>query len=116
MPETKPLEPPVVVQQEQPAEVIQQTLPPGVTQTSAPGLPERDSKGKLTRRGMEHVIAAGGSVLHGGRSISKLHELPSAADLAKGNAALTESTRDALLAERDRLDRELAKLADKKTK
>ncbi|HYE18870.1 MAG TPA: hypothetical protein VEA69_10520 [Tepidisphaeraceae bacterium] len=62
---------------------------------------ERTSDGRLTLHGMRQVIASGGSVLHGGRVISRLADLPSPADM--GDAA-------DLSAEASRLDREIAAL------
>lgn len=39
----------------------------------------------LSRNEMEQVIRGGGSVLHGGRIISRVQDLPNDADLAQGN-------------------------------
>jgi len=43
---------------------------------------DRDERGRLTRAGMENVIAAGGSVHHDERFLYSLADLPSAAELA----------------------------------
>jgi predicted HD phosphohydrolase len=64
----------------------------------------------LTRNQMEEVIRSGGSVLHGGRLITRVEHLPTDADLAAGNpeqealaAAALEAQIAALQAQRDRL-------------
>lgn len=107
----------------------QQSVAPGVVSSPEPTGPvllpsaERDAQGRLTRSGMEQVIQSGGSVLHthvtpleGGharhqsRIISKIEELPSHADLAKGDKQLSDAARLKLMAERQRIDSELAKL------
>lgn len=72
--------------------------------------PERDSDHRLTRRGMEAVIRAGGSVMHNGRFVSRVEELPSQADLAKGNPEMERATRASLQQHRDYIDAEIAKL------
>lgn len=41
----------------------------------------------LSRDQMEQVIRSGGSVLHGGRLIGRVEQLPTDADLARGNPA-----------------------------
>lgn len=47
----------------------------------------REINGKLTRDGMEQAINDGGSVMLPGRPpITRTEDLPSAAELAKGNA------------------------------
>jgi hypothetical protein len=38
--------------------------------------------GRITRHGMEHVIRSGGSVIHNGKHITKIDDLPTSADLA----------------------------------
>lgn len=90
------------------------------------GHPERDDDGKLTRRGMETVLARGGSVLsmvpkthngtddkgkptkvtvHHPQLLTHAGHLPTAAALAKGNA---QATADALAeARRRRAEAEL---------
>lgn len=50
---------------------------------------DRYRDGKLTRKGMEAVIAEGGSVIHGGRTISNVDDLPSEAEVAEGDEAAT---------------------------
>src|SRR5689334_6019815 len=64
----------------------------------------------LSRTDMERVIQSGGSVLHGGRILTKLEHLPTEADLAVGNpeqeavaAAALEAQIAALQAQYDRL-------------
>lgn len=64
----------------------------------------------LTRRQMEEVIRGGGSVLHGGRLCTRIEQLPTDADLAKGNPAqealaaqALEAQIAALQAQHDRL-------------
>lgn len=66
----------------------------------------------LTRQQMEQAIKNGGSVLYGGRLITRTEHLPSDADLAEGNpeqeaaaAAALEAQIAALQAQRDRLGR-----------
>lgn len=67
----------------------------------------------LNRQQMEEVIRNGGSVLHGGRVITNIAKLPSAADLATTDeeiaAAEAEAEARAKQAEEDK-----AKLAEKK--
>lgn len=43
---------------------------------------DRDERGRLTRAGMENIIAGGGSVLHDGHILQRLEHLPSEAELA----------------------------------
>jgi hypothetical protein len=64
----------------------------------------------LSRNQMEQVIRSGGSVLHGGRILTKPEHLPTDADLAVGNpeqealaAAALEAQIAALQAQHDRL-------------
>lgn len=66
--------------------------------------------GTLTREQMARVIEDGGSVLHGGRLITRLEHLPTEADLAKGNpereaaaAAALDAQIAALMIQRDQL-------------
>jgi hypothetical protein len=66
--------------------------------------------GTLSRGEMEAAIAEGGSVLYGGHLISRVQDLPSAADLARGNpeqeaaaAAALEAQIAALQAQRAQL-------------
>jgi hypothetical protein len=84
---------------------------------AGPPEPERDDAGKLTRRGMEQVIEAGGSV-HlqdetNPRNFVMVHEarhLPSEAQLAKGNPAAEERARRQLMDEIEERQRALAML------
>lgn len=64
----------------------------------------RDEKGDLTRAGMEHVLREGGSVLLDGRQIEHLDDLPTEADLARGDERRTAAVRE-------QLDRQMAELA-----
>lgn len=62
--------------------------------------PHRDSDGRLTRAGMEAVLARGESVLirdkEGDRIVSKVEHLPDEADLVKGNADAEKMLADSL--------------------
>ncbi len=40
---------------------------------------------KLTRKGMEQIVQGGGSVLHKGQLFTTVAQLPTEAELAKGN-------------------------------
>jgi hypothetical protein len=51
------------------------------------GVVIRDAAGKLTHAGMEWTIRNGGSVMLGGQVITSLDDLPSEAELVKGNEA-----------------------------
>ena len=71
----------------------------------------------LSRAEMEQAIQDGGSVLHGGRLYSRIEDLPSAADLARGNpeqeaaaAAALDSQIAALQAQRAQLGQAGAEL------
>jgi hypothetical protein len=73
----------------------------------------RDEKGALTRAGMEHAIRTGGAVMHDGDVIESVDDLPSEAELARGDERRTEQVRQsldaqmaALAAQRAALDRE----------
>lgn len=46
----------------------------------------RDASGNLTRAGMEHVIATGGSVMHNGTLLERVDDLPAEEDLAAGDS------------------------------
>jgi hypothetical protein len=51
---------------------------------------------RLTRRGMEQVLAEGGSVLHNGHVIQHAAHLPNESELAKGNPDRASAVRAAL--------------------
>lgn len=72
--------------------------------------PERVRNHKLTRYGMECVIRSGGAVQHNGKTITKVADLPSDAELASTDAekAQAETDIDAQIA---RLQAQKAKLA-----
>jgi hypothetical protein len=70
----------------------------------------RDDKGNLTRAGMVHAIESGGSVAVDGNLFESIDDLPSEADLAKGDRQRAEQVRAGLLAQREALDKELAKV------
>jgi hypothetical protein len=72
--------------------------------------PERDSAGNLTRAGMEAVLRGGGTVLHKGRVIGRVEALPSAADLAAGDAEATRKALEGLATQRAALDEQEKKL------
>ncbi len=65
---------------------------------------------KLSRKQMEKVIAGGGSVMVEGRVISKVGDLPPESELAKGDAQRSEEYRQTLIARRDEIEAELARL------
>jgi hypothetical protein len=85
-------------------------MPETFEQTPRPA-DERDAQGRLTRAGMESVLRRGESVLLGDRVITRLEDLPDEADLAAGDEARLASAREALVAQRDALDKQLVKLA-----
>ena len=63
---------------------------------------------KLTRSGMEQIIKGGGSVmLDDGRIISSVGDLPTEAQLAKGDARSEAAAKSALLAQRAAIDAQL---------
>lgn len=64
----------------------------------------------LTRREMEAVIRGGGSVLYNGRLISKLSDLPTAAELARGNPRAEQAAAAELQAQVADLQAQLAAL------
>lgn len=68
----------------------------------------RDDKGRLTRHGMEQAIRGGGSVLHDGRTITRVQDLPSEAELAQGDTAAEEAARASIAERQAQLDRERA--------
>lgn len=77
----------------------------------APGdAPERDKRGQLTRAGMEAVVRRGGSVLHGGRIVTRVEDLPSAAELSQGDQAAEQAARASIDERQAALDRERAVL------
>ncbi len=62
------------------------------------------------RKQMEKVIREGGTIMHDGRIIGSFNELPSEADLAKGDKKAEAQARAGLEAEHKRIIGELAKL------
>ena len=72
---------------------------------------ERDESGMLTHEGMLSVLRAGGSVILNGSIITDPRNLPSEAQLAKGNAAKEAQARQNLDAQIARLQAEKAVLA-----
>jgi hypothetical protein len=77
--------------------------------------PHFDERGKLTRHGMESAIRGNGSVLirdakGAAKVVHRLEDLPSEADLAKGDAAREAHVRQALDDQIARLQAEKAKL------
>jgi hypothetical protein len=72
--------------------------------------PAQYQGGKLTRQGMESVIASGGSVMHGGKVITRIEHLPDEADLAQGDEQATQQALDGLAAQRAQLDAQEQKL------
>jgi hypothetical protein len=68
----------------------------------------RDEKGNLTRAGMEHVLRSGGTVLLDGELLESAADLPSEADLAKGDAQRTAQVRQAI-------DNQIATLQQQRT-
>ena len=75
-------------------------------------MPEYDEKGRLTRKGAEQVIAAGGTVHHNNTFYGPGSQLPSEAEFAKGDPKAEAAARERLLAQRKALDAELAALDD----
>lgn len=71
---------------------------------------ERDARGRLTRAGMEAVLRRGESLLLGDRVINRVEDLPDEADLAAGDEARTARAREALLAQKEAVEKQLAKL------
>jgi hypothetical protein len=67
--------------------------------------------GKLTYEGMCAVIDDGGSVMYNGAVITDKANLPSQAQLAKGNATKEAAVRKSLAARRAELDAEEARLS-----
>ncbi len=65
---------------------------------------------RLTRAEMEQVIGRKGSVMYAGRIITRVEDLPSAADLAVGDPAAEKKTAEDIDAEIARLVAEKAKL------
>lgn len=74
---------------------------------------ERNDAGKLTRAGMESVLQRGGSVLFNSRTISRLDQLPSEAEVAKGDADQERAARSRLKERQRALDEEMAILNGK---
>lgn len=65
---------------------------------------------QLNRKEMEAVIASGGSVLYGGRTIAHASQLPSEADLAKGDPEAETAAANALQQQIADLQAQVAKL------
>jgi hypothetical protein len=84
--------------------------PHNVSGASGATLPEDYKEGRLTRKGMERVIAQGGSVLHGGQLHTSVQTLPSEAVLAKGDEQAEALARDNLIRQRQAIDSQLASL------
>jgi hypothetical protein len=70
--------------------------------------PARDERGQLTRDAMVATINAGGSVIHGGELITNVDDLPTEAELAKGDAEREKQVAAAL-------DDQIAKLQQQKS-
>lgn len=76
--------------------------------------PLRDENGKLTRAGMEAVLKEGGSVqLSDGRTVTKTEELPTAAELAKGDPKAEREVEGELKAQMKALQAQLDELKAK---
>lgn len=69
--------------------------------------------GKLTRAGMEAVIKDGGSVLHNGKLLRRIEDLPNEAELVKGDAEAEKATSDSLQRQIDALQAQLNTLVKK---
>lgn len=67
----------------------------------------------LSRKEMEAVITGGGSIIYQGRHISRMDDLPKAADLAKGDPDKEAATMTDLQAQIAALQAEMAKLQPK---
>ena len=63
-----------------------------------------------TRQQMEDLIATGHSVLHNNRIIVRAADLPTEADLAEGDAGLTQAALDGIEAQQAALDAQRTKL------
>jgi hypothetical protein len=66
--------------------------------------------GVLTRIEMEQVLIQKGSVLHNGRIISRMQDLPSEAELAAGNPAQEAAVAGSLQAQITALQAQLSQL------
>lgn len=64
----------------------------------------------LTRDEMEAVVKSGGSVLYGGKTLSRVEHLPSAAELAQGDPAKEAAATADLQAQIAELQAQLAQL------
>ena len=64
----------------------------------------------MTRKEMQEILEAGGSVLHGRQIITDPAHLPSAADLAKGDPAAEATATADLKAQLAEVQRQLAEL------
>jgi hypothetical protein len=66
----------------------------------------------LSRDQMEAVIANGGSILYGGRLITRVEHLPSEADLAAGNPDAEAKAAERLQQQMDALQKQMARLQE----
>lgn len=73
-----------------------------------------EKRTKLTREEMEAILHEGGSVLHGGKIIARIEDLPSAADLAVGDADAEAAATRSIDEQIARLSAERAKLGESK--
>lgn len=69
----------------------------------------------LTRAEMEATLAAGGSVLYGGRLIARVEHLPSEAELAQGNPDAEAVVAEKIQAQIGKLQEQMAKLQEQQT-
>lgn len=83
---------------------------PSATATAPPAAGNRTPDGKLTRYGMEQVIRSGGSVLHDGVVRARIEDLPTEAQLAKGNTAAEDAALNNINRQRAELDAQEAQL------
>lgn len=81
-----------------------------VTAESQTNEPERQRNGRLTRFGMEQAIREGGSVQLGDRTITRVDDLPSAAELAKGDPDAERAALSDLQKQMADLQTQIAKL------
>jgi hypothetical protein len=71
----------------------------------------RTPDGKLTHAGMRHAIEHGGSVLHQGEVLTSLEQLPTEADLARGNDQQTQAVAQSIDQQIAALQQQRARLA-----
>lgn len=84
--------------------------------TAAPAAPPDRIKGRLTRQGMEKAIRSGGSVLHDGKSIVRIEDLPSEAEISQGDETAENAARAGIEERQAVLDRERAILDTRRAK